>query len=60
DPKRAKAFNQPVVDRFFDTLAELVEKHKIPSENIYNMDEKGVQRGGGKKASRCKYCKYLY
>jgi hypothetical protein len=55
DPKRAKAFNEPVVGRFFDKLAELVEKHDIPIENVYNMDEKGVQRGGGKKASRRKY-----
>jgi hypothetical protein len=55
DPKRAKAFNEPVVGRFFDKLAALIEEHDIPIENIYNMDEKGVQRGGGKKASRRKY-----
>jgi hypothetical protein len=55
DPKRAKAFNHPVVNRYFDELAELVEKLGIPLENIYNMDEKGCQRGGGKKTSRRKY-----
>ncbi|CAK5277525.1 unnamed protein product [Mycena citricolor] len=55
DPKRAQAFNQPVVNRYFDELTALVEKHGIPMQNIYNMDEKGCQRGGGKKAQRVKY-----
>jgi hypothetical protein len=52
DPKRAKAFNKPVVNRFFDELTRLIELHKlqVPPENIYNMDEKGCQRSGGKKA----------
>jgi hypothetical protein len=49
------AFNRPVVNRYFDELKELVESHGIPIENIYNMDEKGCQRGGGKKTSRRKY-----
>ena len=51
DPKRAKAFNRPVVNRYFDELKELVESHGIPIKNIYNMNEKGCQRGGGKKTS---------
>lgn len=55
DPKRTKAFNRPVVNRYFDELNELVESHSIPIENIYNMDEKRCQRGGGKKSSRRKY-----
>jgi hypothetical protein len=55
DPKRAKAFNEPVVNRFFDKLTKLVEEYDIPDENIYNMDEKGCQRGGGKKGSQRKY-----
>ena len=55
DPKRAKAFNRPVVNRYFNDLNELVESQGIPIENIYNMDEKGCQRGGGKKSSRRKY-----
>ena len=55
DPKRAKAFNHPVVNRYFDELNKLVESHGILIENIYNMDEKGCQRGGGKKSSRRKY-----
>ena len=40
DPKRAKAFNRPVVNQYFDELNELVESQGIPIENIYNMDEK--------------------
>ena len=57
DPKHAKAFNCPVVNWYFDEFKELVESHGIPIKNIYNMDEKGCQRGGGKKTS-CR--KYLY
>ncbi|KAJ3989521.1 hypothetical protein F5890DRAFT_1400939, partial [Lentinula detonsa] len=33
----------------------LLTKHNIPWENIYNMDEKGVQLGGGQKNSGWKY-----
>ena len=55
DPKRAKAFNRPVVERYLDELRRLVEKYNIPIENIYNMDEKGCQRGGGKKGTSRKY-----
>ena len=51
DPKRAKAFNCPVVNWYFDELKELVESHGIPIENIYNMNKKECQRGGGKKTS---------
>jgi hypothetical protein len=51
DPKHAKAFNCPVVNQYFDELTELVESLGIPIKNIYNMDEKGCQRGGGKKSS---------
>jgi hypothetical protein len=41
DPKQAKAFNKPVVNRFFDELSKIIEEKGIPMENIYNMDEKG-------------------
>lgn len=47
DPKRGQAFNRPVVGRHFHLLLEIVQKFDIPEENIYNMDEKGCQRGGG-------------
>lgn len=55
DPKRASAFNRPVVERHTDLLDGIIKKHDIPPENIYNMDEKGCQRGGGRKSSSRKY-----
>lgn len=55
DPKRAKAFNQSTVAFHFDYLKKVLEEHGIPWENVYNMDEKGCQRGGGKKAAQEKY-----
>jgi hypothetical protein len=51
DPKRGQAFNRPVVGRHFDLLLQIVKKYDIPMKNIYNMDEKGCQRGGGRKQS---------
>ncbi len=51
DPKRAQAFNRPVVGRHFDLLIQVIQKFNIPIENVYNMDEKGCQRGGGRKNS---------
>jgi hypothetical protein len=55
NPTHAKTFNEPVVGHFFDKLTKLIEDNNIPIKNIYNMDEKGCQRGGKKMASRCKY-----
>ena len=55
DPKHAKAFNRPVVNHYFDQLTSLVKTLDIPIGNIYNMDEKGCQRGGGKRGSHRKY-----
>jgi hypothetical protein len=55
DPKRANAFNYPVVTHHFRLLSGVIEKWEIPCENIYNMDEKGCQRGGGRKSLSRKY-----
>ena len=55
DPKRAQAFNKPTVKRHFQLLEAIIKKHGIPPENLYNMDEKGVQCGGGRKAQAQKY-----
>jgi len=55
DPKRAKAFNYATVHAHFMLFKETVEKHNIPWRNIYNMDEKGIQMGGGRKGTRTKY-----
>ena len=55
DPKRAQAFNKPTVERHFTLLESVIKENEIPPENIYNMDEKGVQRGGGRKVQAKKY-----
>ena len=55
DPKRAQAFNRNVVDDYFTTLIDLVKKHNIPWEQVYNMDEKGCQRGGSRRSSLRKF-----
>jgi hypothetical protein len=44
---RAKALNQVVVDEFFDMLADVIKEYSIQLENLYNMDEKGIQLGIG-------------
>jgi hypothetical protein len=55
DPKRVQAFNCPTITCHFDLLEAIIEKYDIPTENIYNMDEKGVQWGGGRKTQAQKY-----
>ena len=55
DPKCGQAFNCPVVRHHFDLLLQMVQKYNIRVENIYNMDEKGCQQGGGHKQSGQKY-----
>lgn len=44
---RARALNRATVATFFDLLAELIQKYSIKPNNIYNMDEKGIQMGIG-------------
>ncbi|KAG2739241.1 hypothetical protein P692DRAFT_201677417, partial [Suillus brevipes Sb2] len=46
---RAKALNRPQVTEYFNILVELITKYNIIPSNIYNMDEKGVQLGIGKR-----------
>ncbi|KIJ35150.1 hypothetical protein M422DRAFT_139398, partial [Sphaerobolus stellatus SS14] len=55
DPKHAAAFNKPVVHDYFNKLEEIIEHYQIPRRNIYNMDEKGIQLGGGRKNSNTLY-----
>ena len=45
---RAQSLNPTAVGGFYDTLQDLLEKYNIPEENIYNMDEMGIQLGMGK------------
>ncbi|KIJ45826.1 hypothetical protein M422DRAFT_166079 [Sphaerobolus stellatus SS14] len=54
DPKRARAFNPTTVNAYFDLLEDVIARYEVPVENISNTDEKGVQLGGGRKASNVK------
>lgn len=38
---RGRGFNRPQVERFFENLWQVFDKHKIQPSNIYNMDETG-------------------
>ena len=55
DPKRAQAFNYTTVHEHFTLIKATIEEHKILWRNIYNIDEKGVQMGSGRKGTRTKY-----
>ena len=55
DPKCAKAFNFSTVKAHFMLFKDTMNKSNIPWRNIYNMDEKGVQMGGGQKGTCTKY-----
>ncbi|KAJ3765278.1 hypothetical protein FB446DRAFT_655506 [Lentinula raphanica] len=55
DPKRAQVFNSHTVNAYFNELGKVLKEQEVPWENIYNMDEKGVQMGGGRKNSQRKY-----
>lgn len=48
---RARALNEHVVREYFNILNELITKYNIPPENIYNMDEKGILLGVGKRTA---------
>ena len=55
DPKQAQAFNFATVQHHFELLKSHMEEHGIPWENVYNMDEKGIQLGGGWKGTGLKF-----
>jgi Tc5 transposase DNA-binding domain len=56
DPKRAKNFNKTVVADYFEKRKILNDKYDgIPPEQDWNMDEKGLQMGGGRKNSGWKF-----
>lgn len=40
---RARGFNRPQVERFFNLLEEQIDKHKVDATRIYNVDETGIQ-----------------
>ncbi|EGN93341.1 hypothetical protein SERLA73DRAFT_64001, partial [Serpula lacrymans var. lacrymans S7.3] len=45
------AFNRNIVQDFFEKLDKVLKENEIPWENVYNMDEKGIQLGGGRKSN---------
>jgi hypothetical protein len=55
DPKRATCFNPTAVKDHFDAYEEVLQKYSIKPSNIYNMDEQGIQFGGGRKRTGRKY-----
>ena len=53
DPKRAQNFNPSNVAGFYELLKAVYDVYpNFPPQHIWNMDEKGLQLGGGRK--RCK------
>jgi hypothetical protein len=56
DPKRAQNFNATNISNYFDLLDKLNKDYGgIPPEQIWNMDEKGLQMGGGRKNNGRKF-----
>src|SRR5216683_7987721 len=56
DPKRAQNFNPTNICHFYKLLKDIYNAFpNLPPEHIWNMDEKGVQFGGG-----CKHSKKYY
>jgi hypothetical protein len=48
DPMHGKNFNKPTVNDYFNQMAGIKEKYgDILASQIWNMDEKGIQLGGG-------------
>jgi hypothetical protein len=39
------------VNAYFEQLQKVLDEHEIPWENLYNMDEIGIQLGGGRKGT---------
>jgi hypothetical protein len=55
DLKHAKCFNWTTVQNYFTILEKVLNELEIPWENVWNMEEKCCQRGGGWKRSVEKY-----
>ena len=49
DPKRAKSFNPDTIGGHFDLLEKVMSRYNIQQRNCFNVDEKGLQLGGGHK-----------
>ena len=56
DPKRANNFNEPTIKHYFQLRTDLeIEYDGIPPQHQWNVDEKGLQLGGGRKNSGRKF-----
>jgi hypothetical protein len=55
DPIRAQCFNQAAVATHFHWFDKEIKDKHIPPSNIWNMDEKGIQLGGGRKGDGTQY-----
>jgi len=56
DPKHAQNFNPTDIRHFYNLLKDIYNTFpNFPPEHIWNMDEKGVQFGGGCKCSKKYY-----
>ena len=55
DPKCAQCFNWATIDDHFCQLQEVLGAKGIHWANVYNMDKKGCQRGGGRRMQAIKY-----
>jgi hypothetical protein len=54
DPKQVQAFNYTTMSDHFNKLGVLINMYSLGWHNIYNMDEKGIQAGGGRNSLRKK------
>ncbi|CAK1554377.1 unnamed protein product [Leptosia nina] len=45
---RARGFNRPQVERFFDLLEDQIDKNQVDVTRIYNVDETGIQTTSNK------------
>ena len=53
DPKRAQNFNPSNVAGFYQLLRAIYDAYPdLPPQHVWNMDEKGLQLGGGRKRSK--------
>ncbi|KAK0439268.1 uncharacterized protein EV420DRAFT_1241725, partial [Desarmillaria tabescens] len=44
-----ECLNHPMMNHYYDKLETIMKEFDIPQENVYNMDEKGIQMGIGKR-----------
>ena len=55
DPLHVACFIPTVVKDHFEVLMKFLKDYDIPWDNLYNMDEKGIQLGRGRKMDNTKF-----